>query len=322
MHVRFKHLALTIAILLFGVAGWPALPAGAQDGCGRFCGPGIEGGADAGPTGVSAFISGDGSTGIGRRGGRSDCQFWRLPASGIRGVLEGSTGPYQLDDGTVFVWIAWQCTEGQDGCDTVGSNSGTGIDFGDPERLYVDCDGDGVADGQIGNVVTEIANTDDLALIAFDGMPWPEMEIESVPKEEGDVISGFPIGLRLDGPATFETIVEAEAEDNGLVVTAFATAQLVTWEGGSINSAWGGEDIVECDTFGEAFYDGNPCTITWRSSSAGQPGDRITLISLVDYELEYETNVVGIVAEGPAEYELVFERPDFPVAEVHALVTR
>ena len=114
--------------------------------------------------------------------------------------------------------------------------------------------------------------------------------------------------------------MEAEAEENGLVVTAIGTAEVVTWEGGQINSTFGGEDLVECDTFGEAAYDGNPCTITWRSSSAGQLGDRITLVSVVSHSVEYETNLAGITAMGTEEFELAFERPDFPVAEVHALV--
>ncbi len=322
MHERIRHVAAWFLASIVFLSIWAA-PASAQDGhecTTRACEH--NGGADAGPDGVSAFISGDGSSGIRAHGGES-CTYWRLPISGVVETISGAeTGPYQLDDGTVFIWIAWQCNADGNDCRTVGANDGSGVDFGDPKRIYLDCDGDGIADGQIGNVVTEIGNTDDLALAALDGMPWPEMEIVTVPEQEGDVISGFPIGLRLDGPATFETIVEAEAEENGLVVTAFATAELVTWEGGTINSDRGGEDLVECESFGEAFYDANPCTITWKSSSAGQPGDRITLVSVVRYAVEYETNVVGIVATGPEEYELLFERADFPVAEVHALITK
>ena len=74
---------------------------------------------------------------------------------------------------------------------------------------------------------------------------------------------------------------------------------------------WHLEDVVECESFGEAQLEGNQCTVRWRSSSAGQPGDRVTLEATVFYDIVYEINVPGIDV-GVDTFELVFERPNFP----------
>ena len=285
---------------------------------------------ETGPSADSLFATWTGS-GPGRTGGnKSNCSYqWVSFAAGPGDYnpdgfqTGGDVGPFLVGaegDQVLIVILRWSCSDVDlSGCDRLETVRGDWTS-GDPHRVRYDCDGDGFADGEEGIAVNELADVEGLLVGAFDALPWPDMEIMTTPEEEGKVISGFDIPLRLEGPATFETEIIADASENGVVVTATATAELVTWDTGDINAffGFGEEDTVECDTFGEPQLEANPCTVYWRSSSAGQPGDRVTLQSVVSYTIDYEINVPGIDV-GEDAFELIFERPDFPVAEWQAI---
>ena len=236
----------------------------------------------------------------------------------------------------MFVWVFWECSDFADpsscpileatGTQTVAGNL-------DARRTQRDCDGDGVADTELGNIVNEIGNTEDLAALAFEAVPWPELEIQTFPDTEVSIISGFEIPLLLEDGAgtTFETEFEADAEDNGLIVTATGTARVVGWDQSPINDQFGyGDDrFFDCETFGEAFMPSeiiaNPCVARWRGSSSGQVDNegnqhRISIVAVVVYDIEYETNLAGIdVLFGEPEFELEIERNNVPVAEIQVL---
>lgn len=282
-----RRLAVIGTIVMLSLTLLVALsaPAGAQE-CDRTCEENGE--ARVGHSGIRVRLQGDGSVGV--RSGDSDCVY----STGSAGLPVGNPGDDNDDrfifDAVVNVYVVW------------------------------DCDGDGLTDGP--GVFVELADLNALALAARDEIPWPELEIMTTPEEEGKVISGFDIPLRLIGPADFETTFEASADDNGVIVTATGTAELVTWDTGAINAFFGHpeEDAIECDTFGEFEIEDNPCTVYWRTSSAGQPGNRVTLTATILYDVEYTTNLApGAFAIGPPEFELVFDRPDFPVAEWQAI---
>ena len=228
------------------------------------------------------------------------------------------------------MWVEWRCAD-EASCDQFGSSGQSGTFEG--FRGSLDCDGDGVADGAFGNILAEIGNTEVLAALAFDTVPWPDLEIDTFPDTEVSIISGFEIPLLLDDAAgtTFETTFEADAEDNGLIVTATGTATVVNWDQSPINAQFGypSEQFFECDTFGEAFIPNeivaNPCVARWRGSSSGQTDNngtahRISLQAVVVYDIEYETNLPGIdVLFGADEFELEIERNGVPVNEVQVL---
>ena len=327
MHVR--HITLAVLLVVSTLAADPGTAA-AQDDCGQFCE--TSGGASAGPDGVSSRINGDGSIGIAPRNGQSNCSYARIPISGVSPDAEGSDvgGPYQLDDGTVFVWVEWRCAD-EASCDPFNS-SGTHGTF-DGFRSSLDCDGDGIADGAFGDILAEIGNTEALAAIAFDTVPWPDLEIDTFPDTEVSIISGFEIPLLLDDGAgtTFTTTFEADADDNGLIVTATGTARTVEWDTSPINAqfGYGHEQFFECDTFGEAFMPSeitaNPCVVRWRGSSSGQVDNegtqhRVSLEAVVVYDIEYETNLPGIdVLFGAPEFDLEIERNGVPVNEIQVV---
>lgn len=328
MFFRFVSSAvvgLVVAAFLF-VAPSPA--AAFQQDCGRACsgrtGPSSDSlvstwtGTGAGPTSESS--------------GTSNCSYrWvsltsepgSFDASGVSS--DGDVGPVLVgsgDDLKLLVILQWTCSDYDiSTCERVGVVDGQWTNF-EPHRTLYDCDGDGVADSQLGLVVNELADVDALIGSAFDEIPWPELEVMTTPEAEGAVISGFDIPLRLVGDGAFDAAVVADASENGVAVTATATARTVIWDTGEINASLGypEEDVVECESFGEAQLEGNHCTVRWRSSSAGQPGDRVTLEATVLYDIVYEINVPGIDV-GVDTFELVFERPNFPVAEWQAIAT-
>lgn len=322
-----QRLGRVFCALFLVIAVWATgpLPAGAQD---DVCRQGCTTGGAVGPSEASLVAWWNASGPGGASGNGSNCSYWWVRITGPTPFAgesaEGDVGPWLVtgtDGGErLLVILRWACSDVDlSTCTQVGVTTGNWAQE-EAHRTQYDCDGDGIADAEGGIVAQELADVDALRNGAFDSLPWPDMEIVTTPEEEGKVISGFDIPLRLEGPATFETQVIADAGQNGVVVTATASAELVTWDTGDINAffGYGEDDVVKCDTFGEPQLEANPCTVYWRSSSAGQPGDRVTLQSVVLYTIEYQINVPGINV-GEDIHELVFERPNFPVAEWQAI---
>ena len=338
MFRELSCLTLALAVITATVALRPAV-ASAQDGCGRGCAGAGE--ASTGPDGLTARLGTGGQPVYTSSGDVSNCVFsvGDPQANGVLpGVAIGSTdfGVFQIQDGTVFVWVFWECSDFEDpsSCELLESTgSQTVANNLDARRSQRDCDGDGVADTEVGDILNEIGNTEDLAALAFETIPWPELEILTYPEDERSIISGFEIPLLLtDGAGTtFESEFVAAAEDSGLIVTATATARVVEWDTSPINAqfGFGNEQFFACDNFGEAALPseiaGSPCSVRWRGSSSGQVDNagtahRISLLSSVVYDIEYETNLAAIdVVLGEEECALEIECDGVPVSEIQVL---
>ena len=170
------------------------------------------------------------------------------------------------------------------------------------------------------------ANLDALAAEAYDAEIWHQVEVVTGP--DPVVVSGLPVAFSLQGdPRPFEMTLVASATAAGVEVTANANAVIVEWQAGSINSRFGGDDFLLCENFGDLGFEwpvDTPCHFTWLSSSATEPGGRITMVATIEYEIVYTTNLPASVTAGidfgDPDHFHVIERADYAVSEAQSVI--
>ena len=172
-----------------------------------------------------------------------------------------------------------------------------------------------------------VADIEALAAEALANEVWHQVEVVTGP--DPVVVSGLPVAFSLQGDPRgfgFDADLVATAEAAGVEVTATASAVNVEWHAGSINSRYGGPDFVDCDNFGDLSFEfpvDTPCHFTWLSSSALEPGGRITMIATIEYQIVYTTNLppaIGVPVFGVPVWFHVIERPGYAVSEAHSVI--